>query len=297
MNDIKAMADHFEIEALRGEFTDAVMMRDPDRLAMLFTEDGVWRMPNIPVELIGREQIRAGERRLQEQWDYFIQTTHPGTIQLLGDTAVGRAYLCELVRLRDGHSEVNYAVYHDRYQRTEEGWKFVERVYEVRYLDHTPLAGSVPQAVGAQAQASHDQESQSEVRALLESRVEACRAKDIDRLMALYAPDSIYFDAVPPLQFVGSAAIRRNFLRWFDEYEGPICLETHDLQIVTSGDIAFAHLLHLDSGNRKYGNEAGIWLRATVCCQRSNNRWVITHEHISLPFDPQSGRVVLDLVP
>ena len=38
----------------------------------------------------------------------------------------------------------NYAIYHDRYQRTGEGWKFTERVYEVRYHDATPLAGSPP---------------------------------------------------------------------------------------------------------------------------------------------------------
>ena len=141
------------------------------------------------------------------------------------------------------------------------------------------------------------QETQSELEALLESRVEACRAKDIDRLMSLYSPDSIYFDVVPPLQFVGSAAIRRNFLRWFDEYEGPIGLETRDLHILTSEDIAFAHMLHLDSGTRKNGHETKIWVRSTVCCRRSNNRWLITHEHISLPFDPKSGRVVIDLVP
>jgi ketosteroid isomerase-like protein len=142
-----------------------------------------------------------------------------------------------------------------------------------------------------------DQETQSQVRALLESWIEAARAKDIDQLMSLYAPDSVYFDAVPPLQFVGDAAIRRNFLRWFDAYEGPIGLETRDLHVVTIGDVAFAHMLVLDSGKRKYGNEAGIWVRATVCCQRSNNRWLIMHEHISLPSDPQSGLAVLDLVP
>ncbi|GLV54139.1 hypothetical protein KDH_09880 [Dictyobacter sp. S3.2.2.5] len=145
MSNVESIVDRFEIEALRGEFTDAVMMRDPDRLASLFTEDGVWRIPPI-VELTGREQIRAGSKRLQGQWDYFVQTTHPGTIQLEGSTAVGRAYISELARLRDGRSGLNYAVYHDRYQRTEDGWKFAERVYEVRYLDHTPLAGSVPQA-------------------------------------------------------------------------------------------------------------------------------------------------------
>ncbi len=141
MSDFQSIADRLEIEALRGEFTDAVMMRDPDRLASLFTEDGVWRIPPI-VELVGREQIRAGSKRLQSQWDYFVQNTHPGMIQLLGDTAIGRAYISELARLRNGRSGLNYAVYHDRYQRTEDGWKFAERVYEIRYFDTTPLAGS-----------------------------------------------------------------------------------------------------------------------------------------------------------
>ena len=75
-----------------------------------------------------------------------MQTTHPGTIQLDGDTASGRAYIQELGRFRDGNSHLNYAVYHDRYQRTGDGWKFTERVYDVRYVDTTPLAGSAPHA-------------------------------------------------------------------------------------------------------------------------------------------------------
>ncbi|MEU4614443.1 nuclear transport factor 2 family protein [Streptomyces umbrinus] len=146
MNDFQAIADRVEIEALRGEFTDAVMMRDRPRLASLFTPDGALRMPNIPAEQIGREEIRAGGERLQSLWDFFVQNTHPGTILLDGDTATGRAYIQELARTLDGRQGLNYAVYHDRYQRTAEGWKFSERVYEVRYLDTSPLAGTAPRA-------------------------------------------------------------------------------------------------------------------------------------------------------
>jgi ketosteroid isomerase-like protein len=152
MSDFQSIVDRFEIEALRGEFTDTVMMRDPDRLASLFTEDGVWRIPQ-------SSNSPAGSKRLQGQWDYFVQNTHPGTIQLLGDTAVGRAYISELIHLRDGSSHLNYAVYHDRYQRIEDGWKFAERVYEVRYLDPTPLAGSAPHAAEAEAKAPRDSTS------------------------------------------------------------------------------------------------------------------------------------------
>jgi ketosteroid isomerase-like protein len=153
MTDCQAIADRVEIEALRGEFTDAVMMRDRARLSLLFTPDGALRMPNIPVELVGREEIRLGGERLQAQWDFFVQTTHPGTIQLDGDTATGRAYIQELARANDGRQGMNYAVYHDRYLRTGDGWKFTERVYEVKYVDTTPLAGSAPGPAGASVRA------------------------------------------------------------------------------------------------------------------------------------------------
>ncbi|MFJ8111375.1 LUD domain-containing protein [Streptomyces sp. NPDC096132] len=144
MNDFQETVDRVEIEALRGEFTDAAMMRDRARLAALFTPDGVLRMPNIPVELVGREEIRTEGERLQAQWDFFVQNSHPGTIRLDGDTATGRTYMHEIARVLDGRSGLNFAVYHDSYQRTPEGWKFAERVYEVRYIDTTPLRGSSP---------------------------------------------------------------------------------------------------------------------------------------------------------
>jgi ketosteroid isomerase-like protein len=146
MSDLQAIADRVEIEALRGEFTDAGMQRDYDRFASLFTKDAVWRIPIVNVEFVGREEIRAGIERLGEGlWDYLVQATHPGTIQLDGDTASGRAYVLSFGHMRDDSSHLNYSVYHDRYRRTQEGWKFTERADEVKYLDTTPLAGSPPE--------------------------------------------------------------------------------------------------------------------------------------------------------
>jgi hypothetical protein len=66
MGDLQAIADRVEIEALRGEFTDAVMMRDYDRLASLFTPDGAWRLPGDNIEFVSGNEIRAG-----------IERTHP----------------------------------------------------------------------------------------------------------------------------------------------------------------------------------------------------------------------------
>ncbi len=147
--DFQAIADRVEIGALQGEFTDAVMMRDYGRVASLFTADGALRMPNVPVELAGQEQIRAWGARVPDFVEFLVQNTHPGIIRLDGDTATGRAYMSELIGLRDSTSDLNYAIYHDRYQRTADGWKFTERVYEVRYHDTSPLTGSVPKDGGA----------------------------------------------------------------------------------------------------------------------------------------------------
>jgi ketosteroid isomerase-like protein len=152
VRDFEAIADRIEIEALRGEAIDAQMMDDYDRFASLFAPDSVWRVPAVNAQYAGREEIRAGIKQLKEDlWDFLVQTTHPGVIQLDGDTASGRAYVLSFGRFRHGGSHLNYSVYHDRYERTPDGWKFAERVDEVLYLDTTPLAGSPPQIAGAAA--------------------------------------------------------------------------------------------------------------------------------------------------
>jgi uncharacterized protein (TIGR02246 family) len=136
--------------------------------------------------------------------------------------------------------------------------------------------------------------TQTTFTALLETRVEACRTKDIDLLMSLYSPDIVYFDIVLPHQFVGADAVRSNFLRWFAEYQGDIGLETHDLSVTVDGDVAFAHMLHADSGTRRGGQDMEVWLRATVCARRIDDRWQIIHEHVSFPINPGDWSAVVD---
>lgn len=149
MSPPQAAADRVEIEALRGEFADAAMMRDYDRFAALFAADGASRIPYAGLSFVGRDHIRAAIEQGQGHWEHFAQTTHPGAIQLAGDTAVGRAPICEFGRLRDGSSQLHYSLYHDRYQRTPDGWTFTERVCEIRYADSSPPAGAAPHRAGS----------------------------------------------------------------------------------------------------------------------------------------------------
>ncbi|MFG2112213.1 LUD domain-containing protein [Streptomyces sp. NPDC048718] len=183
MNDFQRIADRVEIDALRAEFTDAAMMRDRARLAALFTPDGVLRMPNIPVEFTGREEIRTGGERLQSQWDFFVQNSHSGAVDIDGDTATGRTYIQEIARVLDGRSGQNFAVYHDTYRRLPEGWRFAERVYEVRYVDTTPLAGSAPGPDG-QAHGAAEMGAPLEEAAVADDFAVPVSAERLDRTVA-----------------------------------------------------------------------------------------------------------------
>jgi uncharacterized protein (TIGR02246 family) len=139
--------------------------------------------------------------------------------------------------------------------------------------------------------------NESEVVAILERWSEATRNKDIEQIMSLYAPDITYFDVVPALQYVGIDAVRRNFLRWFDSWESAIGVEIRDRNVLVSEDVAVAYMLHRTSGTLKNGQAVDYWVRATVCCQRTDDGWRITHEHISLPVNPGSWSAAMNLVP
>jgi ketosteroid isomerase-like protein len=138
---------------------------------------------------------------------------------------------------------------------------------------------------------------ESEIRTRLDGQSEAIRMKDVDLLMSFYSPDIVYFDVVPPLRYVGAAALRTRFSEWFDGYDGSIDFQVRDLNIAASENIAVAHWLSRAHGTLKNGREVGSWVRATSCCQRGDHGWLTTHEHISLPVSLVSGSAAVDLVP
>ena len=139
--------------------------------------------------------------------------------------------------------------------------------------------------------------SASEISTLFERRSEAIGAKDIDLLMSLYADDIVYFDVVPPLRYAGATTLRTRFSHWFDGWDGPIRQEIRDLEILAAEDVAAAHMLIRAGGIRKGGPEVGYWVRTSNSCRRSGGRWLITHEHVSLPVDFVSRTAVMDLAP
>lgn len=137
--------------------------------------------------------------------------------------------------------------------------------------------------------------STTQIRERLDAWTQALHAKDLDALMALYAPDTITFDLMPPSQVDGADRYRKNFERWFAAMPGPIDYEMHDLRITTGDEVAFCHSLNHVKATRANGEKADYWVRVTVGFQRRNGQWLVIHDHVSMPMDMQSEKAVSEL--
>ena len=126
------------------------------------------------------------------------------------------------------------------------------------------------------------------IRKEIDALSQALRAKDIDALMTHYAPDMITFDLRPPAQINGAGAYRKNFEAWFASVQGPIGYETRDLNITVRDDVAFCHSLNHITSIRTTGQKADYWVRVTSGLRNIDGRWLIKHEHVSIPVDPQT---------
>jgi uncharacterized protein (TIGR02246 family) len=132
---------------------------------------------------------------------------------------------------------------------------------------------------------------EAQVRECLNKWTRALHAKDLGALTALYAPDTIAFDLMPPSQ-VDASHYRKNFERWLGSMTGPIEYEIHDLRVTTGGDVAFSHNLGHVKGTRANGEKADYWVRATVGFRKHNGQWLVIHDHVSMPFDMETGKAV-----
>jgi ketosteroid isomerase-like protein len=157
------------------------------------------------------------------------------------------------------------------------------------------------QPAAFQARVSGIEKEEAVAEALIRQRIEDCvkalRAKDIDRVMSLYAPGIVSFDIVPPLRYYGADNKRRAWQEAFATYTGPIAYEVHDLNVTTHGELAFVHSLNHVSGTLAGGHISDLWLRWTACFRRIDGVWLVVHDHASVPADLERGQAVLNLTP
>jgi ketosteroid isomerase-like protein len=139
-----------------------------------------------------------------------------------------------------------------------------------------------------------------EIQTAYDNWAKAFAAKDLNGVMAMYAPgaDLIAYDIVPPLQYKGADAYRKDYADFFAQFAGPIQVQIADQHIEAGRTVAFAYGLEHLTGKLTNGTNLDAWIRWTDGWKRMDDgRWRVVHEHISVPIDMATGKARMDLKP
>jgi len=135
------------------------------------------------------------------------------------------------------------------------------------------------------------------IRALIEARVAALRAKDGGAAVAVLADDLVAFELAAPL-VAANATDAAAAQAWLDGFDGPVETEVRDLVVHVAGDVAFSHSLNRLRATRRDGREVDFWMRSTLGFRKREGEWTIVHGHTSVPFRMDgSFTAALDLRP
>ena len=138
--------------------------------------------------------------------------------------------------------------------------------------------------------------NEAEIRELIDRFAKAFRAKDVNGIMSFFAPEIVSFDILPPLAAVGAEIFVAHWQEFFAAYQS-LDVEFPDVSITAGDDVAFSHCLHRVKGTLKNGQQTDWWLRWTAGYRKTNGKWLIVHEQVSVPIDLKSGKAMLDLKP
>ena len=138
-----------------------------------------------------------------------------------------------------------------------------------------------------------------DVRTAIEARSEFLSAGEAAAAVACYASGASRFTLAPPLAQTGDARDALPLEQWMANFEAPPQRTITQLEITADGDVAFA--TSIDSMTFTPKGQPGsmtLWYRTTLGLRRVDGRWLIAHEHNSVPFHMDGSlRAAVDLAP
>jgi ketosteroid isomerase-like protein len=139
--------------------------------------------------------------------------------------------------------------------------------------------------------------SQSQLKQAIDSWAKAAQSKDVERIISHYSDEVVAYDAIGPLRFVGRAAYKAHWQACMEMCTGEGMFEVHDPSFMIDDNLGVAHYLLHCGGTDDKGQTQTCWMRVTQCLRKQGERWLIAHEHFSVPSDMESGKALFDLKP
>ncbi len=153
--------------------------------------------------------------------------------------------------------------------------------------------GVIAFARNADAQAGGDKAA---VLTLNQQLIAAFNHHDAAAIMAFYSddPDAVFFEDTTPLQYnkASLSKVTTEFFSLISDFQAT--MDSYDS--VVSGKLAAVHYIIRNSWTDKNGKHAQT-SRYTQIDKKEGGKWLVWHEHFSVPFDPASGKAVFNAAP
>ena len=125
----------------------------------------------------------------------------------------------------------------------------------------------------------------NEIRDVILARAERLAAGDVAGFQQHNAPQVVQYSLAPPLGGPADGHDPTFLESWLTGFEAPPRREVTRLDITVDGDVAFATSIDAMTATPKgSGEEFTLWYRVTLGLRRIDGRWLVTHEHTSVPF-------------
>lgn len=123
---------------------------------------------------------------------------------------------------------------------------------------------------------------EQQIRSLIQAWAVAAHEGDLATVLADHASDIVMFDVPPPYLGVrGIAAYEESWLPFFGWQASGAVFEIESLDVVVGVDVAFAYGLLRCGTPADFARDPQQRLRLTVGLRKSENRWIVQHEHHS----------------
>lgn len=107
-------------------------LRDWDRQASTFAPEGAWEISHLGLRFESRDVVRKALLQFGDAMEYVQQLNSPAVIAVSGDTATTECSIRECGKYHGRNVGFEFlGMYVDKLRRTDEGWKFTERVFKV----------------------------------------------------------------------------------------------------------------------------------------------------------------------
>ena len=128
-----------------------------------------------------------------------------------------------------------------------------------------------------------DPNAAAEVRQLVEEWAGAVRRNDLAGILRNHSPSILMFDVPPPLQSEGIDAYTRTWDVFFSWSHDPVVFDIAEMSVTAGREVAFVAAVMRCSGRETSGEDIELEFRLTVGLRKIAGRWIVMHEHHSIP--------------